>query len=55
MAQIQLRRFAEGEANVRRALRAEIDAQAAREGWPALHAELARVDPITAQRLPPSS
>ena len=35
------------------ALRAEIDAQAAREGWPALHAELARVDPITAQRLPP--
>ncbi len=35
------------------ALRAEIDAQAAREGWPALHAELAKVDPITAQRLPP--
>lgn len=34
-------------------LRAEIDAQAAREGWPALHAELARVDPVTAQRLPP--
>jgi tRNA dimethylallyltransferase len=36
------------------ALRAEIDAQAAREGWPALHAELARVDPITAHRLPPN-
>jgi len=35
------------------ALRAEIDAQAAREGWPALHAELARIDPVTAQRLPP--
>ena len=34
-------------------LRADIDAQAAREGWPALHAELARIDPITAQRLPP--
>ena len=36
------------------ALRAEIDAHAAREGWPALHAELARVDPVTAQRLPPN-
>ena len=34
--------------------RAEIDAQAAREGWPALHAELARVDPATASRLPPT-
>ena len=33
------------------ALRAEIDAQAAREGWPALHAELARVDAPTAARL----
>ena len=36
------------------ALRAELDAQAARDGWPALHAELARVDPITAQRLAPA-
>ena len=35
------------------ALRAELEARAAREGWPALHAELARVDPITAARLPP--
>ena len=34
-----------------RKLRAEIDARAAREGWPALHAELARVDPQTAARL----
>jgi tRNA dimethylallyltransferase len=33
-------------------VREAIAAQAAREGWPALHAELARVDPITAQRLP---
>src|SRR5262249_28806880 len=36
------------------AVRAAIDAQAAREGWPAVHAELARVDPITAGRLPPT-
>ena len=36
------------------ALRAELDAQAARDGWPALHAELARVDPVTAQRLAPN-
>ena len=35
-------------------VRAEIDAQAAREGWPALHAELARVDPIAALRLAPA-
>lgn len=35
------------------ALRAAIDARAAIEGWPALHAELARVDPATAQRLNP--
>ncbi|MEY2617152.1 MAG: tRNA dimethylallyltransferase [Pseudomonadota bacterium] len=34
-------------------VRAELEAQAAREGWPALHAELARVDPITAARLAP--
>jgi len=36
------------------AVRAELDARAAREGWPALHAELARVDPLTAARLPPT-
>jgi len=35
------------------ALRAELDAQAAVHGWPALHAELARVDPATAARLAP--
>jgi tRNA dimethylallyltransferase len=34
-------------------VRAALDARAALEGWPALHAELARVDPITAARLPP--
>ncbi len=34
-------------------VRAALDAQAAREGWPALHAELARVDPGTAARLAP--
>ena len=36
------------------AVRAELDARAARDGWPALHAELARVDPFTAARLPPN-
>jgi tRNA dimethylallyltransferase len=35
------------------ATRAALDARAAREGWPALHAELARVDPATAARLAP--
>ena len=35
------------------ALRAAIDAEAARHGWPALHAELARHDPQTAARLAP--
>ena len=34
-------------------VRAALDARAAAEGWPALHAELARVDPVTAARLPP--
>jgi tRNA dimethylallyltransferase len=36
------------------AIRAEILAQAAAKGWPALHAELARVDPATAARLAPN-
>ena len=36
------------------AVRAALDARAAREGWPALHAELARVDPATAARLAPT-
>lgn len=35
------------------ALRAELEARAAREGWHALHAELERVDPATAARLAP--
>jgi tRNA dimethylallyltransferase len=36
------------------ALRAEIDAEAAAAGWPALHAKLALVDPSTAARLHPT-
>jgi tRNA dimethylallyltransferase len=36
------------------AIRAEIEAQAAREGWPAMHRRLADVDPITAARLQPA-
>jgi tRNA dimethylallyltransferase len=35
------------------AIRAHIDQQARARGWPALHAELARIDPATAARLPP--
>ncbi|MBL8471788.1 MAG: tRNA (adenosine(37)-N6)-dimethylallyltransferase MiaA [Rhodocyclaceae bacterium] len=35
-------------------MRAEIDAQAARDGWPALHAELARLDAAAAARLKPT-
>ncbi|MDR0458109.1 MAG: tRNA (adenosine(37)-N6)-dimethylallyltransferase MiaA [Burkholderiaceae bacterium] len=35
------------------AVRAQIDQQARERGWPALHAELARIDPATAARLPP--
>ncbi len=36
------------------AVRAQLDERAAREGWPALHAQLARVDPPTAARLAPN-
>ena len=36
------------------AVRSAIAQEAAGKGWPALHAELALVDPITAQRLPPN-
>lgn len=36
------------------AIRAELDRQAEREGWPALHTALARVDPVTAARLAPN-
>ncbi len=35
------------------AIRARLDAEAARRGWPALHARLAEVDPVTAARLAP--
>jgi tRNA dimethylallyltransferase len=35
-------------------VRAAIAAEAARRGWPALHAELARIDAKTAQRLAPN-
>jgi tRNA dimethylallyltransferase len=35
-------------------VRATLDAQALRDGWPALHARLAEVDPITAGRLAPN-
>jgi tRNA dimethylallyltransferase len=34
-------------------VREAIDARAAMLGWPALHAELARIDPVTAARLEP--
>ena len=34
-------------------VRAELDARARRDGWPALHAELARVDPVAAARIAP--
>ncbi len=34
-------------------LRAEIEQQALILGWPSMHAELTKVDPITAARLPP--
>lgn len=34
-------------------VRARIEAMAAAQGWPALHAQLARVDPATAARLAP--
>jgi tRNA dimethylallyltransferase len=36
------------------AVRAQLDAEAAERGWPALHAELRAVDPVTAARLPPT-
>jgi tRNA dimethylallyltransferase len=36
------------------ALRKKMEAEAAARGWPALHAELARVDPATAARLAPN-
>ena len=35
-------------------LRAELEERAGREGWPALHAELARRDPLAASRIKPN-
>ena len=35
-------------------VRAAIDSAAAAHGWPALHAELAQIDPVTAARLAPA-
>ncbi|MEK8031654.1 tRNA (adenosine(37)-N6)-dimethylallyltransferase MiaA [Ideonella sp. DXS29W] len=35
-------------------VRAQLDAEAADRGWPAMHAELALVDPLTAARLAPN-
>jgi len=35
-------------------VRAAIDREAARRGWPALHAELARADPVSAARIKPT-
>jgi len=35
-------------------LRARLDKRAAAEGWPALHAELRSIDPVTADRLKPT-
>ena len=37
-----------------RAVRAQLDAQGAALGWPAMHARLAEVDPVTAARLAPN-
>jgi len=40
--------------NASPSLRADIGLEAANKGWPALHAELALVDPVTALRLQPN-
>ena len=37
-----------------RSVRADVEAEAVAKGWPALHAELARIDPATAARLAPN-
>lgn len=36
------------------AIRAEIDAEAAQRGWPAMHAKLAEIDPLSASRIHPN-
>ena len=44
----------EGRADLTAAdIRAALDAAAARDGWPALHARLQQIDPIAAARIPP--
>ncbi len=53
---LYFRALREGLSNLPQAdagVRAELDARAARLGWPALHAELARVDPESAARIQP--
>lgn len=35
-------------------VRAEIEARAAEQGWPAIHAELAKIDPVTASEIHPN-
>ena len=53
---LYLRALREGLAQLPRAapaLRAELDAEAERVGWPAMHARLAEVDPASAERLAP--
>jgi tRNA dimethylallyltransferase len=35
-------------------IRAQLDAEALQAGWPAMHAKLAQIDPVTAARLQPS-
>ena len=37
-----------------RGIRAEVDSEAKTRGWPALHADLAKLDPMAAQRIAPS-
>jgi tRNA dimethylallyltransferase len=54
---LYLRALLEGLAALPRAspaLRASLDERAAREGWPALHAQLAAVDPAAAARIHPN-
>ena len=36
------------------AVRAQLDAEGAAQGWPAMHARLAEIDPVTAARLAPN-
>ncbi len=54
---LYLRALRQGMAQLPRAapaVRESIDAAAAVQGWPAMHAELARLDPLAAQRIHPN-